>query len=144
MNAKAALLIVAALTLSERAGAQDARPVRFWINVTDLALPVKDLLRQYKLTPDAPIPAALVGWTCKATAATITQTPAARAAPEIGVPATAGAIFQSADLVCTSKSGSVTTSASCMLSAADQFGSGELRITDVTGHQVWVGVACRN
>jgi hypothetical protein len=127
MNAKAALLIVAALTLSERAEAQDTRPVRFWINVTDFALP-EDQRRLIPLIPDSPIPARLVGWTCKTSPVTTISTPAS----------------QSADVVCTSKSGTVKASAKCALSASDQFDKGELRITDVVGHEVWVGVACRN
>jgi hypothetical protein len=56
----------------------------------------------------------------------------------------AASVFQYADVVCASKSGSVKARATCRLTAEDEFGHGDVDVTDATGHEVWVGVACRN
>jgi hypothetical protein len=144
MTARFAVLCAAALAVSNSANAQDARPVRFWINVTDFTLSTTDKLRQYRVTPDVPIPTSLVGWTCKATAPTFEQFPGTKADPANGVPAMPASVYQRSVITCTSKSGSVKASAMCRLTAENEFGSGEMEITDAAGHEDWVGVACRN
>ncbi len=138
------VLLAVVLTFSEAGDAQEARPIRFWINVNDFTRPVSDTLHQFQVTPNAVIPTPLVGWTCKASEISLKQWPATKADPAHGIQAAPAAMYQSVDLVCASKAGSVSASAVCFLSTADEFSADDVKITDPAGHSAWIGVACKN
>jgi hypothetical protein len=137
----AIVLVVA--TPSGNAKAQDARPVRFWINVSDFSQqPVSS--KQYRWVPDTVIATSIVGWTCKTKQIALRQSSSMKADPTYGLPAQAASMYQSGDVVCSSTCGTVSATAICTLSSADQSSLEDIRITDIAGHTVWVGVACRN
>ncbi len=142
------LALVLALTILFTTGspfrdakAQEARPIRFWVNVSDFGQP-HIASNQYQWTADTVIPVSIVGWTCKTKPIVLGQFPAVKAGN--GLPASAAVVYQSADIVCSSKCGTVSATAMCTLSAGDEHSVEDIRITDSTGHHFWIGAACRN
>jgi hypothetical protein len=141
-----AVLLGAALTLSGTVNAQEARPIRFWVSVMELgATAPKDAVHNYQV-PISAIPTPLVGWMCQTSAIRLNQYPGNKAMVVNGmnIPASAPYVYQSADLACLSKSGKVEASASCTLTSENVSDHGEIRITDVAGRPVWVGIHCDN
>jgi hypothetical protein len=131
--------LVAALTLSDGAHAQEARPIRFWAPII-----AESQSHNYQVAPNAVIPTLLVGWTCKTTEISLRQWPGAPADPAFGLPSDGPRLFQTASLVCSSKSGSVRVTATCTLSSADEHSLETVRIDDTAGHWNLVGMGCRN
>jgi hypothetical protein len=126
----AGMVLVSAFAVD--AGAQDARPIRFWSQVTDFSQ-TKPRTQQYRLE-NAMIPTPLVGWTCRSTAPNVYEVPAG----EIR----SGVVGQRGTVTCSSKAGSVAATAMCAFSSARSNDEAHATISDLAGHTAWIGVAC--
>jgi hypothetical protein len=129
LNVPVALLVSA---VAVDAAAQDARPIRFWCQVTDFSQS-KPRTQQYRLE-NAIIPTPLVGWTCRSTAPELYEVPASDVS--------AGMVGDRGNVTCSSKSGSVAVTAMCVLSSAGSNDEAHATISDLAGHTAWIGVAC--
>jgi hypothetical protein len=167
------IALIAAITFmlsGTGASAQEARPIRFWVVVTDTsrkALP-GHLQPSRRFTPptltthtlpergdkETPgvVPTPLDGWICTVEPVfqgMIPATPAAPASVFDGVsipasPARPAYVFQITTVACSSVSGQVTVSASCNLTSESVNNSGELHMSDAKGHSMDLTLVCSN
>jgi hypothetical protein len=140
---KVAVVVGAVASLSAPAIAeQDARPVVFWATIIDPAHPAVPL--SYRGVPGTFPTASVSGWSCTAAAPHLLTSPAVAADPAHGVPAMPATIGQTADLTCTTASGSVSVTAVCMLTSGDASDDGHFTVKDAQGHAAEVSIHCAN
>jgi hypothetical protein len=136
----AATLLAGVLLVSSGTEAGSARPTHFWVEVADLGDPRPT--QTFPWLVDFTVPTGLLGWECKLSKVQFRHSfdiPAGSAPPA----GTTG-FEQRADLVCSSLAGKVTGTIVCALQSGNDEHYDELKITDTTGHLVFVKAACKN
>jgi hypothetical protein len=138
-------VVVAVVGLSDGAGAQEARPVRFWARADDVSVRFSAATRaNSRRVPGSFVPTPVTGWVCVATEPQFVQKPASPADAARGLPAFAARTFETATLTCSSVSGKIQLAALCYLASDHQEYSQSALLFDPQDHRVMLEIACSN
>ncbi len=135
---RVSLCIALALSISPTSSAQLAKPNTFFWSL--MGWP-NGAVRQTVFASTSVVPistATLSGWTCR------TSDIATRTLPALLSGTNSQSILQSADLICSAGSSSVSISAACSVSAAQVHSTADMHLKDGNGHEVLMVIGCGN
>lgn len=121
-------LAVVTLSASRPARGDDAKPVRFWYTTFDGAMKPAG---RGAFSQAVAIQTPLVGWSCRTT--DIRQD----SRGDFGV-------VQSANLICSTSTGSVDVGVMCKLTSDDVFETDSMFVKDGAGHAIHLVISCAN
>jgi hypothetical protein len=137
-------VVAGALFGASPAGSQEARPNRFWVGVAPIGGGSTASPQNYDVVGKVAVPTTLVGWTCRPDEVALKQFAGTKASADGVVPFTPPSVYQFAAIRCSSASGTVHVTASCMLSASQERDFNSMTITDAAGHVAIIGIGCKN